>query len=167
MADRSGYIGRAPGDSSVVVARQSYTVAGSTTEFTFASGYTVGYIDAYLNGARLIEGSDYTATDGSTVTLSVAASSGDVLELVAYKALNLITSSTTGDHTVSGDLSVSGTATITGLIDGNISGQIRLEGTAPASASSTGTTGDIRFDSDFIYVCVATNTWKRVAIATF
>ena len=37
---------------------------GITTNFTFVSGYTVGYVDAYLNGARLIEGSDYTATDG-------------------------------------------------------------------------------------------------------
>ena len=62
-----GYIGRAPGESSVIVARQTFTPTGITTNFTFASGYTVGYVDAYLNGARLIEGSDYTATDGSVV----------------------------------------------------------------------------------------------------
>lgn len=39
--------------------------------------------------------------------------------------------------------------------------------TAPASASATGTAGDIRFTTDHIYLCVAANTWKRVAIATF
>ena len=39
--------------------------------------------------------------------------------------------------------------------------------TVPASASATGTAGDIAWDSDYIYVCVATNTWKRVAIATW
>lgn len=39
--------------------------------------------------------------------------------------------------------------------------------TAPASAADTGTTGEIRIDSDFIYVCTATNTWKRTAIATW
>ena len=38
---------------------------------------------------------------------------------------------------------------------------------APASASATGTIGEIKFTADHIYVCVATNTWKRVAIATF
>jgi len=92
MADKTGYIGRNPGDSSVVIARQSFEVTGSTTDFTFASGYTPGYIDAYLNGARLIEGSDYTASDSSTVTLLSAATSGDVLELVAYKAFNLVNS---------------------------------------------------------------------------
>ncbi len=38
---------------------------------------------------------------------------------------------------------------------------------APSSASDTGTTGEIRYDSNYIYVCVATNTWKRVAISTW
>jgi hypothetical protein len=37
----------------------------------------------------------------------------------------------------------------------------------PSSANDTGTTGDICWDADYIYVCVATNTWKRVAIATW
>lgn len=37
----------------------------------------------------------------------------------------------------------------------------------PSSASDTGTTGTISWDSSFIYVCVATNTWKRSAISTW
>lgn len=37
----------------------------------------------------------------------------------------------------------------------------------PASASATGTAGTITWDSNYIYVCTATNTWKRVAIATW
>jgi|TARA_B100000035_G_scaffold116514_1_gene98732 hypothetical protein len=89
MADRNGYIGRAPGDSSVVVSRQIFNPTGVTTNFTFASGYTVGYLDLYLNGSRLIEGPDYGATDGSTISLVSPAGNGDVLEGVAYKAFNL------------------------------------------------------------------------------
>ena len=89
MADRSGYIGRAPGDSSVVVSRQIFNPTGVTTDFTFASGYTVGYLDLYLNGARLIEGPDYAATNGTTISLISPAVNGDVLEGVAYKAFNL------------------------------------------------------------------------------
>ena len=89
MADRNGYIGRAPGDSSVVVSRQIFNPTGVTTDFTFASGYTVGYLDLYLNGARLIEGPDYAATDGATISLISPATNGDVLEGVAYKAFNL------------------------------------------------------------------------------
>ena len=89
MADRNGYIGRAPGDSSVVVSRQIFSPTGVTTDFTFASGYTVGYLDLYLNGARLIEGPDYAATDGATISLISPATNGDVLEGVAYKEFNL------------------------------------------------------------------------------
>ena len=89
MADRNGYIGRAPGDSAVTVARQTFSPTGVTTDFTFASGYTVGYLDLFLNGAKLIEGVDYTATDTSTISLISAAINGDVLEGVAYKAFNL------------------------------------------------------------------------------
>ena len=90
MADRNGYIGRAPGDSSVVVARQIFNPTSSTTNFTLAGGYTVGYLDLYLNGTRLIEGQDFTASDTSTIILLSAAINGDVLEAVAYKAFNLV-----------------------------------------------------------------------------
>ena len=89
MADRNGYIGRAPGDSSITVARQTFSPTATTTDFTFASGYTVGYLDLFLNGTKLIEGVDYNATDTSTISLVSAAISGDVLEGVAYKAFNL------------------------------------------------------------------------------
>ena len=96
MADRNGYIGRAPGDSSVVVSRQIFNTTGVTTDFTFSSGYTVGYLDLYLNGARLIEGPDYAASDGSTISLISPAQDGDVLEGVAYKAFNLTTDNRVG-----------------------------------------------------------------------
>jgi hypothetical protein len=54
--------------------------------------------------------------------------------------------------------------------DGTIKGtQFRLSAlnTAPANASATGTLGEIRLDASYIYICTATNTWKRVAIATW
>ncbi len=97
MASRNGYLGRAPGDSSVVVARQVFNPSGVTTDFTFASGYTVGYLDLYINGVRLIEGQDYTATDTSTINvLNGGAANGDVLEAVAYKSFNLGQSGSVG-----------------------------------------------------------------------
>jgi len=37
----------------------------------------------------------------------------------------------------------------------------------PSAANDTGTQGWICWDADFIYICVATDTWKRVAIATW
>jgi len=119
MADRSGYIGRAPSDSSVTIARQNYTPTGIQTDFTFNSGYTVGLIDAYLNGVKLIEANDYTASDGSTVGLTTAAISGDTLELVAYKAFNLgFVNSSVADFNVGANLTVAGNATFNGTVTG-------------------------------------------------
>ena len=40
-------------------------------------------------------------------------------------------------------------------------------GNAPATASSTGTAGQVEWDSGFVYVCTATNTWVRAALATW
>lgn len=37
----------------------------------------------------------------------------------------------------------------------------------PASASATGTTGQIAWDASYFYVCTASNTWRRVAHATW
>lgn len=37
----------------------------------------------------------------------------------------------------------------------------------PASAAATGTAGTICWDASYVYVCVATNTWKRAAISTW
>jgi hypothetical protein len=138
MADRNGYIGRAPSDSAVVVARQTFSPTGVTTDFTFASGYSIGYVDAYLNGSRLIEGQDYTATDGSVVSLVSSATSGDVLELVAYKAFNVATIDTApGDLTVGGKLTVVG---VTNASSANYTGNITaVNGTFTGNVSVAGT----------------------------
>ena len=119
MADRSGYIGRSPGDSSVTIARQNYNPTGIQTDFTFNSGYTVGLIDAYLNGVKLIEATDYTAADGSNVGLTTAAIAGDTLELVAYKAFNLgFVDTASGNFNVTQNLTVGGNATFSGTVTG-------------------------------------------------
>ena len=39
--------------------------------------------------------------------------------------------------------------------------------TIPASPSDTGTAGDIVWDSNYVYVCIATDTWKRFALSGF
>ena len=113
MADKTGYIGRNPGDSAVIIAKQYYTAAGIQTDFSFSAGYTVGYLDVYLNGIRLVSPNDYSATDGGTVGLTTYATAGDTLELVAYKAFNVgNVSNAGGDFNVGQNLTVGGTYNI-------------------------------------------------------
>jgi hypothetical protein len=54
--------------------------------------------------------------------------------------------------------------------DGTVTMQGKMvvtNGNPPASSSAAGVVGQIAWDSSFIYICIATNTWKRVAIATW
>ena len=44
MAEGQGYIGRSPGDSSVIIASQTFEPTGIQTNFTFASGYDPGSV---------------------------------------------------------------------------------------------------------------------------
>jgi len=78
------------------------------------------------------------------------------------------------NETNSNRLYISNSSTATPLIFGNfatptvrINGKFEIPSQTPSSASDTGTAGQIAWDSDYIYVCVATNTWKRVGISTW
>jgi hypothetical protein len=42
-----------------------------------------------------------------------------------------------------------------------------LFATAPASATSPGTMGQMAYDSNFFYICVALNSWKRTALSSW
>jgi len=37
----------------------------------------------------------------------------------------------------------------------------------PTSSSSSGLAGQMSYDSDYFYVCISTNSWKRVSLSTF
>jgi hypothetical protein len=67
---------------------------------------------------------------------------------------------------VSGNVGI-GTTSPSALLDVN-SDTVRLRtARTPASAAAAGNAGDICWDANYIYVCTATNTWKRIAISTW
>ena len=67
--------------------RQTYTATSGQT--TFAITYDVGYVDVYLNGVKLLVGTDFTATSGTNIVLTTGATSGDIIDIVAYGAFNV------------------------------------------------------------------------------
>ena len=68
--------------------RGSFTATAGQTSFA-TTGYDSGYIDVYLNGVKLIEGTDFTATDGTNSVLTTGAALNDTLDYVAYGTFNL------------------------------------------------------------------------------
>lgn len=77
------YIGNAPGQSTQRITT-TFTATQGQTSFNPVSGYTPGYADVYLNGVKLIDTNDYTATDGVTVVLNQGTALDDVVEVLAY-----------------------------------------------------------------------------------
>lgn len=59
--------------------------------------------------------------------------------------------------------------TISSGVGLHIGGSTMRLGTArtPASSTATGNTGEICWDSSYLYVCVAANSWRRIALTTF
>lgn len=71
------------------VDRTNFVSTASQTTFTLTQGYTVGDIDVYLNGVKLIDGEDYNAINGTTVVLLVGASLNDTLSVISYNQFNV------------------------------------------------------------------------------
>ena len=90
----SGWI---PAGSSVngTSARFVYTATSGQTTFTGADdnantlSYDAGFLDLYLNGVKLLNGTDFTATSGTSIVLTVAANTNGVLDIVAYGTFQL------------------------------------------------------------------------------
>ena len=146
------YIGRST-EAFGVRSRFTYLASASDTSVSGAdvNGLTLSftdgaYVDVFLNGSKL-DGTEYAATNGSSVSLTAAAAADDIVEIVAYETVGItsISSATQGLNvtgiitatTFSGDgssltgmastdkvatatLNVSGISTLGGTIVGGI-----------------------------------------------
>ncbi len=114
---------------------QETTVATEgQTAVTVSANYTAGFVDVYLNGIRLITGTDYTETNASTITLASGATAGDEIQTVAWKTLGNVVR--VQSLQTAADLTVSGVATATGGFVGDLTGDV----TGNADSATVGTT---------------------------
>lgn len=67
--------------------RSTYTATAGQT--SFAATYDAGYVDVYLNGVKLIDGTDFTATSGTAIVLASGAALNDTVDIVAYGTFEL------------------------------------------------------------------------------
>ena len=91
----------------------SVTATDGQTSFTVTGGYRINQIAVFRNGVQLSQSSDFTANDGSTVTLVSAANAGDTVLFRIFDDFRVADAivSAAADQIISGDLTVTGTLT--------------------------------------------------------
>lgn len=96
----SGYIGNIPVPQATQT-RDVFTATSGQTSFA-TSGYTPGFLDVWLNGVKLVNGTDFTATNGSDVVLASGAATSDIVEVLSYSTYEVNNQAFTGDFSVDG-----------------------------------------------------------------
>jgi hypothetical protein len=107
-------IGNQPSQTSNVASKTISVIATSgQTLFTVTGGYRINQLAVYRNGVRLVDGRDYTARDGSTVTLVYPAAEFDALEFQIFDDFRVADAivSSASEQTIYGNLTVNGTLT--------------------------------------------------------
>ena len=95
----------------------SYTATGGETSVTVT--YTVGTESVYLNGAKLLRGTDYIATSGTSITGLTALAASDIVEVVWFTSFLVNGSIAAATVTAKGDiLAATGNSTITNVAVG-------------------------------------------------
>ena len=101
--------------------KKVFSITTTTTSLT-GLAYTPGFVHVFHNGVRLVDGTDYTATNGTSLTLTTAAQNGDEVVVISYATFEVADAYTkaesddryvnvTGD-TMTGALAVNGNLTV-------------------------------------------------------
>lgn len=75
-------------DISRQTSAQTATLTANQTAVTVSGGFAGTTIDVYLNGARIVQGQDYSLNGTSGITLTQGASAGDIIEFVIRNTSN-------------------------------------------------------------------------------
>ena len=98
------YIGNEPIVSATKTTYETLATAGQTV---FNANYTVGFVDVFLNGVKLLA-SDYSASNGTSITLFDAAQLNDSVTIVAYGTFSSANAVAKTGDTMTAPLTITG-----------------------------------------------------------
>jgi hypothetical protein len=128
--------------STAAIFRYRFTAAGGeTTESGLDdNGVTLSYIpgkeQVYLNGVLLVRTTDYTASNGTSITSLAALAAGDVLEIITFTAFDLATAIDKALFDAKGDILVGTAADTVGKLTVGTNGQYLSANSATATGLS-------------------------------
>jgi hypothetical protein len=127
-------------------------MAGSNHDDPDFFGDTTSYNDSYL---YTVAHDQAGPSFGNVGNLIIGSTNGILKFFVGNTAeANVVTTISQGLLTVAGDLTVSANTILANTY-------------VPSANNSAGTTGQITWDSDYVYICVDTNIWKRANLSTW
>ena len=106
-------IGSSSPGNTAFLSSTDLTATASQTVFASAGSYTPGFVQVYRNGARL-GNADFTATNGTTITLASAATAGDLVTIEYYTLTSLTNALPLTGGTVTGSTTFNSTVTVNG-----------------------------------------------------
>jgi hypothetical protein len=148
-------------DNSSAITSEKFDGDSTTTAFTLSNSATTETVFVSLNGVIQLPTTAYTVS-GTTLTFTEAPGSNDKIEVRQVAQSQTVSALTNSGGTAYVETNSDATVDIVGT-EVNLTGIIK-QPQATKAADATGTTGQIAWDSDYIYICTATNTWKRVAL---
>lgn len=147
---------------------------GTNTQFTLANSTTTSRTFVHINGVTQVPTGDYYISGSNIIFFSAPANNDNVVVRGFSESLEASGQNTSvqfNDSGLSGgSLGFTFNKTTNNVTIANTLSVASIRFTAsnpPTNANDPGLAGTITWDSSYIYVCVATNTWKRVAIATW
>lgn len=118
----------------------------TTTYVSISGGYTIGSLDIFLNGVKLLLGTDYTASDGSGIIFSSSPESGSVIEYLSlypttsltasHPTINAATSVDNSNNIFVQDILLDQYGHITGVVSASVSGSLASSETDPIFTGS-------------------------------
>lgn len=139
----AGYIGtRVAVPETRTESKSVINITATTTSLTGLS-YTPTQVEVFHNGVRLVDGTDFTATNGTSITLTTAAQNGDQVVVLSSDSLNVANVVPATGGTFSGNVTFGSDVTFSGTVTGIQSGAGYFQGENGTTGDTTNGLGDI------------------------
>lgn len=131
---------------------------------TYNNGTQTGYNWTFVNDGTL-----YGPGDGSSLAVTGIQTGAGINSLPIYSNGGMTLTAAGGDMNLymDGGLYIGASSSENQILKQSDISNVSRVVPVPANATDTGTAGQIAVDSSYLYVCVATNNWKRVALSTW
>jgi len=145
--------------STAAIYRYKFVASGGETSVsgTDANGLTLSYLagkeQVYLNGVLLVRGTDYTASNGTSIASLAALAASDILEIITFTAFDLATAIDKALFDAKGDILVATAADTPGKLTVGVDGYVLTADSSTATGlkwaaglpSQTGNSGKYQY----------------------